>query len=323
MKADALNYRTLLKDEFEAMWALIFNTPPDIPANIFEDLKTIINSGGKHLRPALVLLSAHLHGAEPGTAIPAAAAVEMLHTATLIHDDLIDNASLRRGSKTLNAHWSPAATVLTGDVVFAWAAKLVSRSQNLEMFTHFSETLEVICYGELKQMFEGRGAISTVDAYYQRIFAKTASLFALSTEAGALLAQSSEEEIAQIQRFGKLLGEAFQIVDDILDFSGDEQTLGKPIGGDLRQGLITLPVLYYAQQHPHDRRIQAVLRGKIGRAGLKTLIRDLRVSEATERAREEAKTRVAAAQSILEYYPESPYRQAMTNIATFTIQRLC
>lgn len=319
----------MLQDELPAVHATMLEVQQHLPDPVAPALAAIINGGGKRLRPALVLLSASMFAADMENAIPIAAAVEMLHTATLIHDDLIDNALVRRGAQTLNANWSAAATVLTGDVAFAWAAELATRSQNLRVVQRFSETLAIICNGELNQMFDNRAQFPNEADYYNRIFAKTASLFTLAAESGPLLAQCAETDVQRLGTFGKLLGEAFQIVDDVLDFMGDEATLGKPVGGDLRQGIITLPVLHYFHRHPDDVRIHAVFThsGYVRNAqmrsesAIQSLIADLRKSDAAEWAMQQAETRAAEAQALLDAYPDTPYRQAMQEIAAFAVQR--
>lgn len=321
MKSEGLQYTTLLRNELHAVRDTMLEVRHQLPDPVAPALAAIINGGGKRLRPALTLLSAYMFGADMGHAIPVAAAIETLHTATLIHDDLIDNAMMRRGTQTLNANWSPAATVLTGDVTFAWAAKLATRSHNIRLVQRFSETLATICNGELSQMFTDKGRLPTEAAYYDRIFAKTASLFALATEAGAILALQAEADIARLNLFGKLLGEAFQIVDDVLDFMGDEATLGKPVGSDLRQGILTLPVLHYSQQHPDDARIQAVLDLPRDEAAIQALVADLRRSDAAEWAMQQATTRADEARALLAVYPHTPYREAMEEIAAFAVRR--
>lgn len=330
MELEELQYTTTLRDELPPVHATMLEIQQRLPDPIAPALTAIIN-GGKRLRPALVLLSAHMFDADTTSAIPVAAAVEMLHTATLIHDDLIDNALMRRGKQTLNAQWSAAATVLTGDVAFAWAAELATRSQNLKLVEHFSKTLAVICNGELNQMFANRNQLPTEADYYNRIFSKTASLFVLAAESGPLMAQRDEADAQRLRTFGKLLGEAFQIVDDVLDFMGDEATLGKPVGSDLRQGIITLPVLHYFHRHPNDLRVNTVLaraghvRGYNGHArnenALQALIADLRQSDAAEWAMQQAETRAAEASTLLDAYPDTPYRRAMQEIAAFAVQR--
>lgn len=312
-------YRTLLSDELRAVQELMLDVLREMPSEVQTALARIIRRGGKQLRPALVLLSAHLCAADLAAALPVAAAVELLHTATLIHDDLIDNAQMRRGAETLNAAWSPAATVLAGDVAFAWAARLASRGGSLRLTERFAETLTTICSGELSQMFK-RGAVPTLDDYYARIFAKTASLFALASEAGALLA-GRDAAAERARQFGKALGEAFQIADDVLDLMGDPATLGKPVGSDLRQGIVTLPVLCYAEQHPADARVSAAAAGAADEATLHALIADLRASDAAARAMAQADVRIAAALDLLAAYPPSPHRTALEEIARFAVRR--
>ena len=321
----------MLRDELPAVHATMLEVQKRLPDPVAPALTAIINGGGKRLRPALVLLSSHMFGVDITSAISVAAAVEMLHTATLIHDDLIDSALVRRGEQTLNANWSAAATVLTGDVAFAWAAELATRSRSLTLVERFSETLAIICNGELNQMFASRNLLPTEADYYNRIFSKTASLFALAAESGPLLRHHAEADVQKLRMFGKLIGEAFQIVDDVLDFMGDEATLGKPVGGDLRQGIITLPVLHYCYRNPNDARIRAVL-ARAGRGHehdgharhentLQTLIGDLRQSDAAEWAMHQAETRSVQAQALLDTYPDTPYRRAMQEIAAFAVRR--
>src|SRR3989337_3925810 len=183
-------------------------------------LDHLLSSGGKRIRPAVALLTGGMLGADPGRLIALAAAIEMLHTATLVHDDLIDGSLLRRGNPTLNAHWTPAATVLTGDFIFARAAKLAASTDCLPLMKLFAETLAVIVNGELTQLFSSRGIASRED-YDKRIYAKTASLFEMSSRAAAMISPVEEAVVENMLKFGRNIGMAFQIVDDILDFTGD------------------------------------------------------------------------------------------------------
>lgn len=316
-----LQYCSLLKTELQEVEAQLLEITADIPPLVATALHNVIHSGGKRLRPALALLSAHLCAAPLSRAIPVAAGIEMLHTATLIHDDLIDNAATRRGRPTLNAHWNATTTVLAGDLAFARAAVLAAQGENLILMQHFSATLEVICGGELQQLFLGRNSIPTREIYDRRIFAKTAALFALALEIGPQLAESAPEHIAALRRFGALLGNAFQITDDILDFVGDEATLGKPVGSDLRQGLVTLPALLYLERHPEDTRLQTLLREPGQTELLQAFVADLRTSDAIEATMTVAEQQIEEALAILERFPPSPYRQAIEEIAAFAINR--
>ena len=210
----------------------------------------LIGSGGKRLRPTLALLTAQLIDAPADNqiddaVIALAAAVEMLHTSTLVHDDVIDGALLRRGAPTLNANWNGGATVLAGNYMFGTAAHFAAETGVPRVIRLFADTLRVIVDGELRQLAARNQYEQEKAGYYERIYAKTASLFCAATEGAAILTGMSETVIRQLRDFGYNFGMAFQIVDDILDFTGDESTLGKPAGSDLRQGTLTLPFFYY------------------------------------------------------------------------------
>jgi geranylgeranyl pyrophosphate synthase len=277
--------------------------------------------GGKRLRPALVLLSAHLCGAEMDRAIFAAAGVEMLHTATLIHDDLIDGSLMRRGMETLNAHWSPGATVLTGDYIFAHAAYLTSRANNVRLIQRFSQTLMLICNGELRQMFDWRHGQVSRREYERRIYAKTASLIAMSAEAGAILADADEGTAGALRAYGEQLGSAFQIVDDVLDFVAEEETLGKPVGSDLRQGLVTLPVLLFLEMEPDHPAVCRALQGNAPEGVLQEAVRAVAGSPAIDQALEVAQRHAEQAKEGLNGFSRSAYGKALLDLADFTVRR--
>ncbi|MGC9520485.1 MAG: polyprenyl synthetase family protein [Anaerolineae bacterium] len=321
MKSSTLQYRSLLREDLEDVRSLMLSACRSIPDGIQQSVQALIQGGGKRLRPALVLLSAATWSADHDSALVTAAAVEMLHTATLIHDDLIDRSLVRRGLQTLNAHWPSTATVLAGDIVFALAAKLIAGSANTALVMRFAETLETICQGELEQMFGNNGGLPPIDAYYERIYAKTASLFALSVEAGPLLAGTSQEAVLMGRRLGRLIGEAFQITDDVLDLMGTESELGKPAGADLRQGLATLPLLLYAHATPADPRPLAVLAHKADDTTLRELAGDLRASDAITEAMQIAERHVADAISLIRTLPDSPHRRALEDLARYAVNR--
>src|SRR5512136_2841269 len=221
-------------------------------------LHHLLSSGGKRIRVIVTLLTGKMLGDDADKLITLAAAIESLHTATLVHDDLIDGALIRRGIPTLNAQWSPAATVLTGDFVFAKAAKLAADTGSVEVMRVFAETLATIVNGEITQLFSSKW-IANRENYYHRIYAKTASLFEASTTTAAILSGADEQNTLVVKQFGYDIGMAFQIIDDILDFTSEQATMGKPVASDLRQGLITLPVLYYLENNPSDTDMQNIL----------------------------------------------------------------
>lgn len=260
-------------------------------------------------------------GAPEEKLITLGASVELLHTATLVHDDLIDGALLRRGMPTLNARWSPAATVLTGDFLFARAAKLAAEIDHLPLMKLFAETLATIVNGELTQMFSARGVIDR-DNYYQRIFAKTASLFEMASLAATMVATEDEEMRASMKIFGYEVGMAFQIVDDILDFTGEESAVGKPIGSDLLNGLVTLPAIYFAEANPKDEDILSLPEGGWkDTERVQRLVDNIRRSTAIRQSMEEARQAIDRALKSLNYAPVSPEREALEELAKFIVDR--
>ena len=284
-------------------------------------LEHLLAAGGKRIRPTLGLLVGNMLGAPEDKLVTLGASVELLHTATLVHDDLIDGALLRRGMPTLNARWSPAATVLTGDFLFARAAKLAAETDYLPLMKLFSETLATIVNGELTQMFSARGVIER-DNYYNRIYAKTASLFEMSSLAATMVATEDQDVRDSMKAFGYEVGMAFQIVDDILDFTGDQSTVGKPIGSDLLNGLVTLPAIYYAEEHPDNEDVLSLPDGGWkDTERVQRLVDGIRKNGAVEKAMNEARQAVSRALSTLEDAPASPEREALEELAKFIVDR--
>lgn len=285
-------------------------------------LDYLLGGGGKRLRPALVLLSSKFYPADAEKVTSLAAAVETLHTATLIHDDLIDHAFLRRGNPTLNALWNSAATVLTGDYLFARAAAFAAETESVQVVSIFAQTLMTICSGELNQIFGGDRGQLTREYYYQRIYSKTASLFAASTEAGAVLGEAPPTEVQALRDYGYNLGMAFQTVDDILDFAGNEGELGKPIGSDLRQGIVTLPTICFLEAHPEDKTVSTVLSAQGKRDDeIRAAVEAIKESGAIESSTAEARGFAARSRDALSILPHNKYRQAMLDLADFVVER--
>jgi geranylgeranyl pyrophosphate synthase len=290
---------------------------PDLAAA----LQHLLSSGGKRVRPAMALMVGKMLGGDPQRLVTLGAAIELLHTATLVHDDLIDGAFLRRGIATLNAQWSPAATVLTGDFIFARAARLASATNSVTLMHMFAETLATIVNGEITQLFSSHGLASR-ENYDQRIYAKTASLFELSAGAPVLLSPVSPDLAVTMRRFGYLIGMAFQIVDDILDFTADQAALGKPVAGDQRQGLITLPALYYLESAPGDPGMQLIREGKTPtETEMLRLVQSIRSSGAIERAQEEAHAYAHQAIDLLTPFPPGAERQGLEEMARYFVNR--
>jgi geranylgeranyl pyrophosphate synthase len=284
-------------------------------------LSLLLSSGGKRVRPAVALLTGGMLGGDPVHLVTLAAAIELLHTATLVHDDLIDGALLRRGIATLNAQWSPGATVLTGDFIFARAAKLAAETDSVAVMRLFSDTLSCIVSGEITQMFSSRGLVNR-EEYYRRIQAKTASMFELATAAAALLSPVDHNVVELSRQFGYQIGMAFQIVDDVLDFTGEQETVGKPVGSDLRQGLVTLPVLYYLESHPDDSDLSSVLSGnRYNDTIMNRLIQSIRQSDCIQQSMGEATQWVQTGVDLLHQLSDCTERQALESLAWYIVQR--
>jgi octaprenyl-diphosphate synthase len=283
----------------------------------------LLSGGGKRVRPTLVLLVGGMVNADLDRTVTLAAAVEMLHTATLVHDDLIDQSTIRRGIPTINARMTPGATVLTGDYIFARAADLAARTDSLAVMEGFAKTLMTIVNGEIQQLFGEYGADSRED-YYDRIYAKTASLFELAARGPGLLTQADPPAVEALGRFGYCVGVAFQLVDDILDFVGDQAEVGKPVANDLRQGIVTLPTLLYlkgASPEDADSLLQLLQNGDPDSEEFDRMVKRIRSSGAVAMAKEEAREVMADGLQYLEEMPPGEERDALRDLADYLVHR--
>jgi geranylgeranyl pyrophosphate synthase len=221
----------------------------------------------------------------------------------------------------LNTRWSPAATVLAGDYIFARAAGFAAATNQVELMTIFSETLATIVSGEITQLFHSRGKVCRED-YYKRIFAKTASLFKTSAYCAALVSPVNEVVVAAMETFGYEIGMAFQIVDDILDFTSEATRVGKPVASDLRQGLVTLPAIYYAENHPQDADMQMLLNGDYSdETWMNRLVVAIRKSGAIQQAMEEARQFVDRGLSAIADLPDNTEHRALEELAYYIVDR--
>ena len=224
-----------------------------------ELLGHVFDTGGKRVRPAVTLLASNFHPHDRNISEIMAAAVELLHMATLIHDDTVDDSNMRRGKATLSSLWGRNTAVLVGDYIFATSATYVCDTGNIRVIRRFAETIMELSSGELQEMAEAYDPNQTMESYLERIYNKTASLFTTAGESGALLSGAPEEFAQALKEYGYNIGIAFQIVDDILDFEGNEQEIGKPVGNDLAHGIITLPAIFAMERYPNDNPIPALL----------------------------------------------------------------
>ena len=312
-----------VRDDLNAVEDRMREYVPDQHEALTAAIDHLLASGGKRIRPAMSLLAAGIFRADSDEAVSVAASIEMLHTATLVHDDLIDGSLLRRGIPTLNANWNAGATVLTGDYIFARAADLAAQANSVRVMRIFARTLMVLVNGEISQMFKSRG-IASRDDYYRRIYAKTASVFEAATEAGAVVGRATENEIAALAVYGREVGSAFQIVDDILDFVGDSAHIGKPVGGDLRQGLVTLPALYFLEEHPNHPDLKALLNGRMGDTAITArVVEAVRNSSAIRASLNEAREFVRRGVAALDALrvPAGGHLDSLRDIADYVVSR--
>ena len=284
-------------------------------------LDHVLSAGGKRLRPTLVLLAGQFGDYQPRLLVPLAASIELLHTATLVHDDVIDASDTRRGRPTTNARHGNATAVMLGDYMFAHAADLICKTESLDAVKLFSRTLMAMAAGELTQdMSAYQYGQDTMD-YFRRISGKTASLFATSTEGGALVAGASTEAAASLRDYGESLGMAFQVVDDILDFTGDEKEMGKPIGSDLMEGTLTLPALLVMERHPQDNPIERLFKDRNREEHLADAIRLVQNSDVLDESYTVARDFCDRALAALGPLPDTEARAALTDIADYVLSR--
>ncbi|KAF0112515.1 MAG: octaprenyl-diphosphate synthase [Chloroflexi bacterium] len=311
-----------IQQGIDAVEKLMLSQADEYHSDLKSALSVLLSSGGKRIRPRIILLLGSIFNAKKETLITLATSIELLHTATLVHDDLIDGSLLRRGAPTLNSKWSPAATVLTGDFIFACAANLAAKTNSIEVMSLFSKTLMTIVNGEVNQLFTSRCNTSKED-YYRRIYAKTASLFETSTHTAAIISQVSDQQVEIMRKFGYELGMAFQIVDDVLDYSGDQTVVGKPVGGDLRQGLITLPMLYFMQTHSDDKNVIDLLNGNCfqDEQSVQQLVKEISTSQAIENSLIEAEQFAQRALNYLNELPTSSEREELIQLTKFSVMR--
>ena len=286
-----------------------------------EQLGYVVRGGGKGIRPALTLLSGKFYHYNLDYLMPMATAVELMHTATLVHDDAIDKSPVRRGRPTINIMWGEDKAVLLGDYLFAKAGEAVADTQSPRVIKLFSQTLGVISSGELNQILNIFNLEQTHEHYLRRISGKTASLFSLATESGAILSEAPEELVKALKEYGDNLGIAFQIVDDILDFVGTEEELGKPVGSDLAQGTLTLPAMLLLERYPEDNPVKEVFQNRDKQENIKLAIELVRNSPIVSECYEVASDYCSKACQSLELLPDNASRQALINLADYVVSR--
>ena len=291
------------------------------PSLLMELLGHILDAPGKRTRPAITILASKFHPYNHDFPIIMAAAVELLHIATLIHDDMVDNSPVRRGKATVSSRWGENVAVLLGDYVFATSATMVSDTMNVRVIRRFSETIMELSSGELSEISAAFNWNIPRESYWRRIYDKTASLFSTAAESGAVLSGAPENLVQSLKSYGYNLGMAFQIVDDILDFQGTEKEIGKPVGNDLLQGTITLPSILLMERYPNDNPIKKLFENVEADGNLKQAIEMIQNSDIIPQSYSVAADLCHKATQALELLPESSYKRSLVDLAAYVMER--
>lgn len=282
----------------------------------------IIGSGGKRLRPALVILSAGAFGYQGKHHHQLAAVVEFIHTATLLHDDVVDSSELRRGRPTANALFGNAASVLVGDFVYSRAFQMMVEVESMRVMQVLADATNIIAEGEVLQLMNCHNPDIDQHNYLQVIRYKTAKLFEAATRLGAILGGATPEQESALANYGMHLGTAFQLIDDVLDYSGDHAATGKNVGGDLAEGKTTLPLIYAIKHGNSDE--AALIRKAIENGGLgdlKQVIAAIGRTGALDHTRRQAEQEARAASAALEGLPNSKCHECLLQLASFAVTR--
>jgi octaprenyl-diphosphate synthase len=282
----------------------------------------IIEAGGKRLRPALVLLAANAFGARGGAKHEMAAVIEFIHTATLLHDDVVDESSLRRGRNTANEEFGNAASVLVGDFLYSRSFQMMVEVGDMRVMRVLADATNVVAEGEVLQLLNVNDADTDEESYLRVIRYKTAKLFEAATETGGILGGASDEQVRALATYGMHLGTAFQLVDDILDYSGDLSETGKNLGDDLAEGKPTLPLIHAMRVGTSAQRdvIRQAIEGG-GKADLPGVLATIEATGALDYARRQSQEESATAMCALEAIPDSPCRDSLLQLAHFSVER--
>ena len=282
----------------------------------------IVNSGGKRLRPLITMLSAKFFGYQGENHYLMAAIIEFIHTATLLHDDVVDESDLRRGNETANALFGNAASVLVGDFLYSRAFEMMVDMDDMRVMKILATTTNVIAEGEVMQLMNVHDAETTEEKYLEVIYCKTARLFEAATQLGAILCNCSEVEERAMADYGRYLGTAFQLIDDVMDYSSDSETMGKNVGDDLAEGKPTLPLIYAIQKGSTEQ--VSLIKTAIKKGGydhIDEVQAIIQQTGALEYAEDMAKKQAQLAINSLSNLPDSEYKTDLENIARLSVHR--
>lgn len=314
--------RALVSEDFDAVNTLIINKIQSQIGLIDELAHHIVQSGGKRLRPLLVLLASHACSYKGEDHVTLAAMIEFFHTATLLHDDVVDESTLRRGKETANEIWGSKASILVGDYLFTQSVQLMVSVGHMPILRLLADTSHQISCGEIKQLGNRHNTSLSIEDYFDVIRSKTALLFAASTAIGALLGNAGEEIEKGLYAYGLHLGNAFQLIDDALDYCSDAKTIGKNIGDDLADGKATLPLIHVLKNGNKEQ--QELIKISLEKGSLEQLteiLAAIKETKAIEFTREVAAQEVDRALTALKVLPDSLYKKALEDLALFSIKR--
>ena len=323
---EGLDSRTSLiyepvKEELSQVEANLRNLSAKQEDDLSELLAYLLERGGKGLRPAVTLLTHKLHSKGSPDAIIMATSVELLHIATLVHDDTVDNSALRRGKETVSNRWGQNVAILLGDYIFATSATFVCETNNVRVIRRFSETIMELSSGQLMEYFNSHNWKVDRKSYQERIYRKTASLFRTAAEAGAILGGASEEDIQALSNYGYNIGIAFQIVDDILDVKGSSDEIGKPVGNDLLQGVLTLPTIMLLERYPDENPIKKLFANPDEHQYLTQALDMIQNSKIIEDSYAEAESYCAKAQNAIAYFADCPALTSLKYLVEYVTER--
>jgi octaprenyl-diphosphate synthase len=315
----------LLAEDMDAVNTLIQQRMASEHAPRIPEITThLVEAGGKRLRPLLTLASARMCGYDGPYHIHLAATVEFIHTATLLHDDVVDESNLRRGRKTANLLWDNKSSVLVGDYLFSRSFQLMVETGSLRILDILANASATIAEGEVLQLIAAQDTNTTEDVYFQVIRGKTAALFAAATEVGSVIASAPEDQVSALNTYGDALGVSFQIVDDLLDYGGTSQSLGKNTGDDFREGKLTLPVIKAIAKATADERDfwdRVIVKGDQNDGDLAHAMELLQNHGTLEETRDAALYWGNKAKSALEVLPKSEIRDLLSDLADFVVNR--
>jgi len=319
---DIQSIYSLIEDDMKAVDSMIQSRLQSNVVLINQLGSYIINSGGKRLRPALAILCARACGYKEDEHINLATIIEFIHTATLLHDDVVDGSDMRRGKKTANNVWGNEASVLVGDFLYTRSFEMMVEMGSMRLMKILSHTTNVIAEGEVLQLLNCNDAATTEESYLEVIHHKTAKLFEAAGQLGAVISQSSPEIEHAISSYAMHLGSAFQLVDDLLDYSESSEAIGKNIGDDLAEGKATLPLIF-AMKNGNEQQASlvrdAIERGQ--RDKIDDIITIIKETGAIDYTAQAAKDEINQAKESLTILAESPYKQALLSLADFALQR--